>query len=126
MGKLPISRVSYITACFCCNRRMTNYFGKFVIYESKHFRCDFSLSKLLSFVILIDLQNILELKQAIKIDSFSYGKYWISSTIFLLQQQNDQHLWKVFDNRKMSAFMKSFGYLAIQFSFACYIEFVYN
>ena len=42
MSKLPISYFGYVTASFCCNRRMTGYFGKFVIYKGKHFCCDFN------------------------------------------------------------------------------------
>ena len=75
MCKLPVSRFGYIAANFCCNRRMVSKFGKFVIYESKYFHYDFNFQKLLSFIILIDLQKISELKQAIKPDPFSYGKY---------------------------------------------------
>ena len=45
---------------------------------------------------------------------FNYGKYWVNSTIFYVAIE----IWL--------AFMKSFGYFAIQFSFAFHIESVYN
>ena len=114
MGKLPISHFGYITINFYCNRRMVSKFGNFVFDESKCFRCALNLSKLLSFIILIDLQKISELKQAIKTDPFSYGKYCVTSTIFSVAIE------------KWSAFMKSFGYFEILFSFASYIESMYN
>ena len=73
MGKLPISSFGYITVSFSCNRRMISKFRNFVFYESTRFCCAFNFSKLLSFIILIDLQKMSELKQAIMMDPFSYG-----------------------------------------------------
>ena len=52
----------------------------------------FNFSKLLSFIIVIDLQKISEDKYAIKTDPFSYGKYWVSSTIFSIEPEK----WSVF------------------------------
>ena len=83
-------------------------------YESKYFRCALNFSKLLSFIILINLQKISKLKQAIKTDPFSYGNYWVSSTIFSIVTE------------KWSAVIESFGHFEISFSFAFHIESVDN
>ena len=112
MGKLPISHFGYIASSFCGNRRMVSKFGKFVIYESKRFHCDFNFPKLLSFIILIDLQKISELKQAIKTDPFSYSKYCVSYHFSVATE-------------KWTAFMESFEYFSFRFSFVFHIKFMY-